>query len=238
MAKSRRLGEKGIDENTTLVLYSGRNQYAIYGYWVTKVLCGHPDVRLLDGHIKKWNLEGRALDTNVPQIIPRVYSPQREERDDSSRVGSAMVRGMLGKEGKVILDARYHSEYNGERVKPGTGFDYGAERWGRIPGARHLFFRDLFNDQDDSLLAPADLEELFRSVGAAPDQADEVVSYCRLGHRASLLWFAATQLLYPATTPLRENPIQAFQYRRASQAATGWQTRLYPHKYSTSGRLG
>jgi thiosulfate/3-mercaptopyruvate sulfurtransferase len=35
----------------------------------------------------------------------------------------------------------------------------------------------------------------FRRAGAAPDQADEVIAYCRLGHRASLLWFAATRVL-------------------------------------------
>lgn len=190
-----RLGERGIDQDTTLVLYSGRNQYAIYGYWVIKVLCGHPDVRVLDGHLKKWVLDGRALSTHTPAITPAFYTPQRSTRDDSTRASSAEVRDMLGKAGKVILDARYQVEYEGKRVKPGIGFDYGAERWGRIPGARHLFFRNLFDEKDDTLIQPSELEALFRNVGAAPDQADEVVSYCRLGHRASLLWFAATELL-------------------------------------------
>lgn len=55
-------------------------------------------------------------------------------------------------------------------------------------------FRRLFND-DNTLRTPGELEEVFRSVGAAPDQADEVVAYCRLSHRASLLWFTATRLL-------------------------------------------
>jgi thiosulfate/3-mercaptopyruvate sulfurtransferase len=192
---SARLGAIGVDENTTLVLYSGRNQYAIYGYWVTKILCGHRDVRVLNGHMKKWNLEGRELQTDTPVATPRDCKPQRVARDDSSRIGSIELREKLGQPGHVILDGRYHSEYNGERVKPGTGFDFGAERWGRIPGAKHLFFRDLFDDKDDTLLPPDGLEALYRGVGAAPDQADAVVSYCRCGHRASLLWFAATQLL-------------------------------------------
>ena len=192
---SDRLGLRGIDQNTRLVLYSGRNQYAIYGYWVTKILCGHADVRVLDGHLKKWRLEGRALKTDAPDIKPVICLPQLGSRNDSSRASSAQVKAMLGQAGSVILDARYRVEYDGERVKPGTGFDYGAECWGRIPGAKHLFFRDLFDDRDDSLLLPAELVKLFRNVGAAPDQADQVVSYCRLGHRASLLWFAATQLL-------------------------------------------
>jgi thiosulfate/3-mercaptopyruvate sulfurtransferase len=190
-----RLGSLGVDENTTLVFYSGRNQYAIYGYWVTKILCGHPDVRVLNGHMKKWTLEGRELQIDTPTANPRVCLTQREARDDSSRIGSAELREKLGEPGHVVLDGRYHSEYNGERVKPGTGFDFGAERWGRIPGAKHLFFRDLFDDKDDTLLPPDGLEAMYRGVGAAPDQADAVVSYCRCGHRASLLWFAATQLL-------------------------------------------
>ena len=94
----------------------------------------------------------------------------------------------------MILDGRYESEYSGERVKPGTGFDYGAKRHGRIPGARHLMRRRLFND-DNTLKTPVELEEVFPSVGAAPDQTDEVVAYCRLSHRASSLWFTATQIL-------------------------------------------
>ena len=54
--------------------------------------------------------------------------------------------------------------------------------------------RRLFND-DNTLKTPVELEEVFRSVGAAPDQTDEVVAYCRLSHQASSLRFTATQIL-------------------------------------------
>ena len=196
---AEKLGQQGIDENTTLVLYSGRNQYAIYGYRAIKTMCGHADVRILDGHLKKWNLEGCQLQKEALRLQPTPYTPQQSVRDDSSRVDISEVSALLNHPGTVILDARYQSEYqseyDGERVKPGTGFDYGAECWGRIPGARHLMFRRLFDETDDSLLDAAGLEKLFRSVGAAPDQAEQVICYCRLGHRGSLLWFAASQIL-------------------------------------------
>jgi thiosulfate/3-mercaptopyruvate sulfurtransferase len=43
---------------------------------------------------------------------------------------------------------------------------------------------------------PADeVERLFREVGAAPDQAEEVIVYCRLSHRASSLRFIARHVL-------------------------------------------
>ena len=154
----------------------------MFAYWVTAVMNGHRDARVLDGCQKRW------------QFDPVSYEPSRRSRDDSTRVSRDELRTDLGKPGMVILDARYEPEFLGERVKPGTGFDYGAERYGRIPGAVHLMFRRLFND-DNTLKTPEQLEGVFRSVGAAPDQADEVVAYCRLSHRGSSLWFAATQVL-------------------------------------------
>ena len=184
----------GISPETTVVFYSGRNQYAMFAYWVTAIMNGHPDVRVLDGCQKRWQLDGRPMTKEVPNFAPVSYEPQRLSRDDSTRVSQGDLHADLGKPGLVILDARYEVEYLGERVKPGTGFDYGAERHGRIPGALHLLFRRMFND-DNTLRTPEQLEEAFRSVGAAPDQADEVVAYCRLSHRASSLWFTATQIL-------------------------------------------
>lgn len=191
---AERLGGWGIGENTTLVLCSGRNQYAAYGYWIFKRMCGHPDARVLDGSWMKWEAEGRPMTTETPAVTPVEYSPQRGERDDSTRIFRGEVRDRLGDPGTVILDGRYESEYRGERVKPGTGFDFGAERYGCIPGAKHLMFKSLMND-DFTLKSPEELEQIFRSFGAAPDQADRVITYCRLGHRGSLLWFAAAEIL-------------------------------------------
>jgi thiosulfate/3-mercaptopyruvate sulfurtransferase len=77
---------------------------------------------------------------------------------------------------------------------PPPGFDHGAERKGRIPGAVHLFYQELLND-DDTFLSPDAMSEKFGGVGASPEQVSEVVSYCRLSHRATLAWVAATQVL-------------------------------------------
>ena len=115
---AERLGSWGIDENTTLVMFSGRNQYAIYGWWALHVMAGHADVRILDGHHKKWVLEGRPLTTDVPEVIPVTYTPQRETRDDSSRVTRGDVRDNLGKPGRVLVDARFAQGSQGTPLRP------------------------------------------------------------------------------------------------------------------------
>jgi len=73
-------------------------------------------------------------------------------------------------------------------------FDHGAERKGRIPGAKHLFFKELINP-DDSYKSAEEIKSIVTAVGATPDQAGEIVCYCRLSHRATLVWVALTQIL-------------------------------------------
>jgi thiosulfate/3-mercaptopyruvate sulfurtransferase len=190
-----RLGAGGIDEATTLVLYSGRNHYAMHAYWVLHEMLGHPDVRVLDGGKRRWTLEGRPLTTDVPAIAPVAYRPRRAERDDTSRVGRDDVRAYLHKPGRLLIDARTGEEYRGERVKPAPGFDHGAECRGHIPGALNLHGRELLDPGDFTLKPRDELERMFRAIGAAPDQTDEVIVYCRLSHRASSVWFVMTQVL-------------------------------------------
>ncbi|WP_283133340.1 sulfurtransferase [Rhizohabitans arisaemae] len=191
------LGGLGVGPDTTLVLYSGRGQFAMYGYWVYKVLNGHADVRVLNGGRANWKASGYALTTDIPVYASVSYTPSRTRRDDSTRIRREELLGLVGKPEVLLLDGRYPEEYRGERVKPGEGFDHGAERYGRIPGAVNLYFRDLVDVASGrfTVKEPAELEAIFRAAGAAPDQAPVVVAYCRLGHRASMLWFAMTQVL-------------------------------------------
>ncbi len=192
---AQRLGALGVGPDTTLVLYAGRNHYAMYGYWVIKAMGGHADVRVLDGSKKRWVMDGHPLTTDVPVITPVDYPVPHRLRDDATRVRRDEVLAGLGRPGRVILDARTPEEHRGERVKPGPGFDHGAESYGHIPGAVNLHARDLLDPEDFTMKPRAELERMFRAIGAAPDQADEVVAYCRLSHRASSIWFAATNVL-------------------------------------------
>ena len=55
------LGEKGISNEHTVVLYGGNNNwFATYAYWLFKYR-GIDNVKLLNGGRKKWELESRLL---------------------------------------------------------------------------------------------------------------------------------------------------------------------------------
>lgn len=199
---ARRLAAQGISDRDTLVLYGRRPQFAIYGYWVLTALCGHSGIRILDGGLASWEAAGYPVsgqdapagERDAPASGRHEPAEVAAARDDSTRIRRDEVLAVIGHPDTVIIDARSREEFQGLRVKPAPGADHGAERAGHIPGAVHLPASELLCP-DGSLRPAGEIERLFRSAGAAPDQARRVVVYCRLGHRAAMTWFAASRIL-------------------------------------------
>jgi thiosulfate/3-mercaptopyruvate sulfurtransferase len=186
------LSRSGVTPETTLIFYSEMCQFATYALW-TCLLRGHTRVKVLNGSRTRWVQENRPLTLELPAITPTDY-PVRAP-DERGRISRDGVLAGLGNPDRVLLDARTPEEYHGERVKPAPGFDHGAERKGRIPGARHLYYRELLNE-DDTFKPAGQLRQVFADRGATPDK--QLVIYCRLSHRATLVWFTARYLLgYP-----------------------------------------
>ncbi len=184
---AQRLGDLGIGEDRTVVLMSDEPQYATYAYWAM-TMAGVREVRVLDGSRTAWVTEGRPLTVEVPVVrgMERPAGPG----DSSSRVGRDEVLAGLRSQERVLVDARSPEEYRGERVMPLPKFDHGAQRAGRIPGAVHLYYRRFLND-DDTFRSTEEIADQLSGIGA--DR--EVVAYCRLSHRATLVWFALTEIL-------------------------------------------
>lgn len=192
-AMARMLGGMGIGPDTTLVLCGDPVQFGTYAFWAY-TMAGHRNLRLLDGGRKKWLAEGRPLSTEIPAPAAADY-PAPPAGDAGSRVGRRNVRDHLGDSSRLLLDVRSPEEYKGERVIDYSfGFDHGAERKGHIPGAVHLYYKDLLNE-DESFLPAEEIRRKLAAVGAVPDKVNEVVCYCRLSHRATLAWVAMTRIL-------------------------------------------
>ena len=191
-----RLGNIGISAQTTVVIYGDPVQFGTYAFWVL-LMAGHKNLRLLDGGRKRWRAVGRPLSQDKPYYSPVTYTPGTA--DVTSRVGRDEVRAKLDQPERLLLDVRSAEEYRGERVSPPSGevqfdFDHGAERAGRIPGAVHLFFRELVNE-DDTFLSPEQLWAILERVNVTSNSGTELVTYCRLSHRATVAWFAIRYLL-------------------------------------------
>ena len=189
---ARRCGEAGIGNDTTVVCYGDPAvQFGTYGWWVFKY-CGHRDVRVLDGAKTRWVKEGRPVSTEAPKVKPVDYRPSPAAGNRAMRAMRDEVAAALHDGETTILDHRSPEEYRGELYSPPGSPNHGAERLGHIPGAKHLHFED-FVTADTSFKSPDELRKLLAARGATADR--KIISYCRLSHRATLAYFAMTQLL-------------------------------------------
>jgi thiosulfate/3-mercaptopyruvate sulfurtransferase len=186
----RLLGERGIGNDTTVVLYGDKNNwFAAYAYWYLKIY-GHSDVRILDGGRQKWIDEGRELTTAAPAVRPATYTAQ--ERDESIRVYRDDVLAGLGRDGRTLVDVRSPQEYAGELLAPPGYEQEGASRGGHIPTAQSVPWAQAV--RDDGTFKPAgELRELYGGKGVTPDK--EVLAYCRIGERSAHTWFVLRELL-------------------------------------------
>jgi thiosulfate/3-mercaptopyruvate sulfurtransferase len=74
------LSSQGINNDDTVILYGGcNNWFAAWAYWYFKVY-GHRSVRLLDGGREKWELGSREMVTEVPRRPATAYRTRKPER--------------------------------------------------------------------------------------------------------------------------------------------------------------
>jgi thiosulfate/3-mercaptopyruvate sulfurtransferase len=190
---AHRLGELGIAADQTLVLVGDPLQFATYALWVLSA-AGQQHVRFLDGGKEHWALIDGPLTDGPTTSVAR--GPRTAGRaDPTTAVGRDAVLRSLETREHQIVDFRSPEEYSGERVSPHDlpgGVDHGAERTGRIPGAVHVYYRDLLNE-DWTLRSRAEILDVFATAGVDPTQ--KIIGYCRLSHRATLGWFALTEVV-------------------------------------------
>jgi len=191
-AMAKLFGKLGIGPQSTVVIYGDPVQYGSYAFWAY-TMAGHKNLKLLDGGRRKWILEKRPLSRTVPRFEPVAYPAPAA--DASMRVGRDDVRAHLREPQRLLIDVRSPEEYSGKRVSEYTfPVDHGAERTGRIPGARHLYFKEFLNE-DDSFKSADALRQVLAGAGITPDKFDDVVCYCRLSHRATIAWVALSRIL-------------------------------------------
>ncbi|MGH2710324.1 MAG: sulfurtransferase [Actinomycetota bacterium] len=186
---SNLLGNAGVGEGTTVILYGGNNNwFASYGYWLLKYL-GFDNVKLLNGGRQKWELESREL-TQDPasvgktqiQIAGPIRAETRALRDD--------VLSKIGR--STFVDVRSPEEFRGEKLAPDHLPQEQAQVPGHIPGAANITWSKAANE-DGTFKSADDLRTLYEGEGVQADA--EIIAYCRIGERSSHTWFVLRELL-------------------------------------------
>lgn len=140
--------------------------------WLFFVLdyLGHERVSILDGGLEQWKGEGRSVTAAGAAARRGQFTPHLRPQLKAS---AESIQGR-SENTVVVLDARSDREYVA----------------GHIPGARLLTWQNVYADADRRVFkSPTEIAALFAAAGASSGKA--VVTYCQIGLRSSLLYFAA-----------------------------------------------
>jgi thiosulfate/3-mercaptopyruvate sulfurtransferase len=133
---------------------------------------GHEQAYLVNGGVEAL-LEGENLAV-APVTTPGDFTVARTDTFDIKKEELATL---LDQPDVVILDTREPREYSGETP-------YGESRGGHVPGAKHIFFKDLVG-ADGKVLAGDTLKARMAELGVGADT--QVVSYCTGGIRSGFV---------------------------------------------------
>ncbi len=182
------LGSHGITEDSTVVLYGDNaNWFAAYAYWQFKYY-GHDDVKLLNGGREYWVEHEYPLTDDVPAFDEVEYTasgPRESIRAYREDVENAIERGV------PLVDVRSPEEFSGEVLAP-PGLTETAQRGGHIPGAKNISWAAV-TDDDGTFKSAEEIEQLYAEKQIDGDGT--TVTYCRIGERSSVAWFALHELL-------------------------------------------
>ncbi len=159
-------GNLGISNDMTVVVYDAPSQMMGMVAWAF-LYYGHLDVRILDGGLAKWSREHRPISTQTVDYPRATFVPKPQE---ALYCSLDQVRSAVSEPKTIFWDVRSREEFEGTRAGFGP-----PVRMGRIPGAVHLDWTDLF-DPDTNTLKPAkELHALLASRGITPD--NEIDAY-------------------------------------------------------------
>jgi len=174
----RALTKAGVADGTHIVLY-GDSPMATG--WVNSALTaiGFGDrVSWLDGGIALWRAGKHPIDTTKP---PAGAGPLTPHTSTDLFVDAAWMRSHLDSPETKILDVRSDQEWKA----------------GHLPNATLILWQDLFTDsKTQQLKSPDQIKALLAQAGVKPGQ--QVVTYCAVGMRASLMAWAARSVGVPA----------------------------------------
>ena len=181
---ARDVAALGISSGDTVVAYDAGGWVAAPRAWWMFLSFGHPDVKVLDGGLKKWLREGRP--THSGKVAPKP-GKFRARLDPGYIRSQQQLVGNLQTHAEQLIDARPRPRFEGTGAEPRPGL-----RPGHIPGSRNVPYAELF-DANTGAMKP--LEELRKAfAGAGVDTNRPIVTTCGSGVSALVLTLALYRL--------------------------------------------
>jgi len=173
------LSELGLHPEDNILVYGNGDRG--FGeearvWWMLKYF-GFQNVAVLDGGIARWRSQGLLVERNRKKSNRPSVLQEKWTLSSSFRITLSELRIKTRKRKTSILDTRSYDEYMGKTP-------YFSKRGGRIPRAKHLFWKRLMND-DSTVLSRKAVDKILRDLEITRDS--EIITYCTGGVRSAFV---------------------------------------------------
>jgi thiosulfate/3-mercaptopyruvate sulfurtransferase len=172
------MGNLGISEKDTIVVYDNYNSSAVYSaprVWWSFRIFGAKNVFILDGGLPAWKAEGRKIEVGD---VRRPAAKFNAEMDTRAVAMVSDVQQALNDKSAQVVDARSAGRFTGKEPEPRAGL-----RSGHMPGARNVPFAAIM--ENGKLASPAHIKQVFEEAGVDPDKP--IITSCGSGVTAAVL---------------------------------------------------
>jgi len=177
-------GALGISNDTRVIVYTTAVPWWGTRLWWMFRAMGHDNVAVLNGGFKKWQAEGRPVETELQAVSPAGFKAKRQ---DALIADKTAVQMALSNHDLPVVNALSRQLHTGES-------DLGYARPGRIAGSANLSALG-FLKQEDGTYLPA--ETLAIAVAQVVDhEAEGAICYCGGGIAATMTAFVLSMLGY------------------------------------------
>ena len=151
----------GIGDDTLVITYDNSQSLTAARLWWALNYYGHSNVKVLDGGWRRWINEGRSVSFDKPGPVSNVtFTPKN---DESIMVKVDELKEACSVADAVLWDVRSDGEWDGTAAR-------GNKRAGHIPGAVHLEWFNLMDQETHRFKPPVEIRRLLAANGITPEK--------------------------------------------------------------------
>jgi len=172
---SKKLSNLGIDKDKEIIIFAAaKNGWGDDGRILWElVAAGYDNVKMVDGGYDAMVSAGLPVVKEI--ATPELADVKIEAIDDTHLINTDALKKEY--ENVKVVDVRADEEYEGKTL-------YGEAKGGHLPGAIHIKYTDLFNEEGN-LKSNDDLTKIFETSGLS--KSDKIVTYCTAGIRSAYM---------------------------------------------------
>jgi len=147
----------GINNNDRIIIYDNSDVLSSCRCWYNFIYFGHnPNlVSVLDGGLKKWNLEGKAVKNKITKIEKSNYKGQENKNLVKNK---NQINSNINLSEFFVIDARSKERFEGKLPDPRKNV-----RSGSIPKSLCLPFKEIIN-KDNTFKKKDEISKIFNQI--------------------------------------------------------------------------